>query len=241
MPRGAARENHYLLDVSKGVIGDTQLSQNDGAVFFGNPAQHGLLDRARLLKDLFEHEVPVASLFCPYGVPLYPLGGFRHWVSCKVGVFDCLAREHRHLLVAEEDDIAGVAKHCRDVRRDQQLFVADTEHDWWSVANSHNLVGVIGRDKYQSEEASQLGERPSHGVLQPVISHLTLDEMGDNLGIGLGFETVAFRLELVFEFEEVLDDAVVHDDDLPGAVTMGMRVLFCRSTMSRPTRMPYTV
>src|SRR2546423_625799 len=53
---------------------------------------------------------------------------------------------------------------------------------------------------------------------------MLLDEMGDNFGIGLGDELVAFALELLFELEIIFDDAVVDDDDLSGAVAVGMGV-----------------
>ena len=50
---------------------------------------------------------------------------------------------------------------------------------------------------------------------------LVLDNVGDDLGIGLGGERVAFGDEGSFELEVVLDDAVVHDDERAGAVAVG--------------------
>ena len=48
------------------------------------------------------------------------------------------------------------------------------------------------------------------------------DEMSDDLGIGLGAEMGAALGQLLFELEIVFDDAVVHNDDVAGAVRMGV-------------------
>ena len=58
-----------------------------------------------------------------------------------------------------------------------------------------------------------------------VVLHL-LDEVGDDLGVGLGDELVALGGEFALQVEVVFDDAVVDDDDAAGAVAMGMGVLF---------------
>jgi hypothetical protein len=50
----------------------------------------------------------------------------------------------------------------------------------------------------------------------------------DDLGVGLRLEDVPLRLQLVLQLEVVLDDAVVDDDDLAGAVAVRVRVLFGR-------------
>ena len=50
--------------------------------------------------------------------------------------------------------------------------------------------------------------------------------MRDDFGIGFGGELVAFFDQLLLQAEIVLDDSVVHDDDLAGAVAVRMGVLF---------------
>ena len=59
--------------------------------------------------------------------------------------------------------------------------------------------------------------------------------MGDDLGIGLGDEGVAFFRQLTLQFQVVFDDAVMHHHDAPGAVAVGMGVLFGRPAMGGPT------
>jgi len=48
---------------------------------------------------------------------------------------------------------------------------------------------------------------------------------------------VSARLEAVAELAEVLDDAVMDDRDLAGAVRVGMSVQIIRAAVGRPTRM----
>ena len=71
---------------------------------------------------------------------------------------------------------------------------------------------------------------------RPSSCHLALDEVRDDLGVGLGDEPVALALELALQIEVVLDDAVVDDDDLAGAVAVRVRVLLGRPSVRRPAR-----
>ena len=60
--------------------------------------------------------------------------------------------------------------------------------------------------------------------------------MGDDFGIGFGRELVAFLDQLLLQAEIVLDDAVVDDDDLAGAVAVRMRVFFGGASVRGPAR-----
>ena len=77
-------------------------------------------------------------------------------------------------------------------------------------------------------------QRPPHRVLEPVVLHLALDEVRDDLGVGLGDELVPLLLQLVLQLEVVLDDAVVDDDDAAGAVAVRVGVLLGRPAVRRP-------
>ena len=145
-------------------------------------------------------------------------------------------RDHRHLLVAEEHDVAGVAEDRRDVRGDEELAVAEADDDRRAVADGHDLVGIVGRDQHQPEQPAHVEQRPAHRILEPVVLHLALDEVRDDLGVGLGDERVAFALQLLLQLEIVLDDAVVDDDDAAGAVAVRVRVLFGRPAVRGPAR-----
>ena len=99
-----------------------------------------------------------------------------------------------------------------------------------------DLVGVVGGDQHQREEAAHVEQRPPDRVLEPVALRLALDQVRDDLGVGLGHERVPLLLKLPLQIEVVLDDPVVDDDDAPGAVAMRMRVLLGRPAVRRPAR-----
>jgi len=60
--------------------------------------------------------------------------------------------------------------------------------------------------------------------------------MRHDLGVGLGAELIARKLELIAQFLVILDDAVVHDREA-AARDMRMRIAFARHTVRRPARM----
>jgi hypothetical protein len=68
-----------------------------------------------------------------------------------------------------------------------------------------------------------LGER-----IDKVTLVVALDEMGDQLRVGLGTDDVAGGTELLTKLHEVLDDAVVNDRDPLRAITERMSVLIGR-------------
>ena len=96
------------------------------------------------------------------------------------------------------------------------------------------LFGSSADDQHQRKQAAHVEQRAPHGVLEPVVLHLALDQVRDDLGVGLGDELVPFLLQLALQLEIVLDDAVVHDDDPSGAVAVRVRVLLGRTAVRRP-------
>ena len=60
--------------------------------------------------------------------------------------------------------------------------------------------------------------------------------MRDDFCISFGNEFVPVRLQFTFERKVVLDDAVVNNDDVASAVTMGMRILFRGAAVGCPAR-----
>ena len=183
----------------------------------------------------------VAGLLGHDRIPQHALRRFGDRPAEEVGEHHARARDDRHLLVAEKDHVARVAQNGGDVGRDEELPIAQADDDRRAVPDGDNFFRVVGRDEHQRKEAAHEQQRPAHRVLQAVASGFALNEVGDDLGVGFRDELVALPLQLVLEVEIVLDDAVVHDDDLPGAVAVGVRVLFSRPAVRRPARVPDAV
>src|SRR6185437_16628116 len=62
--------------------------------------------------------------------------------------------------------------------------------------------------------------------------------MRDDFGISFRDELVAFREELIFQLDVVLNNSIVHDHNLAGAIAVRVGVFFGRAPMRGPTRVP---
>ena len=234
MPRRAAREDHDALDVAQHLVGDLDLLQEDLAGLHRGATEDGLLDGHRLLEDLLEHEVLVSRLLGADGIPHHARALLRHRAPGVVGELHARRGDDRHLLVAHEDDVARVRENRGDVGRDEELVLAESDDDRRAVANGDDLVGVVGGDEHQREQAAHVEQRAPDGVLEAVTLRLALDQVRDDLGVGLGDERVPLFLKLPLQIQVVLDDPVVDDDDAAGAVAMRMRVFLGRPAVGRP-------
>src|SRR5206468_4074315 len=77
-------------------------------------------------------------------------------------------------------------------------------------------------------------EMTSVSVSEAISLHVLIDQVRDDLGVGLRGHLPAATLERGAQLEVVLDDAVVDDHHLAGAVRM--RVLLRGPAMRRPAR-----
>src|SRR5262249_26116456 len=73
------------------------------------------------------------------------------------------------------------------------------------------------------------------------VKEILLDQMSDDLSIGLSGELVPFFNQLLFEREIVFDNPVLHNDDFAGSVAMRMSVFFRGTAMRRPARVADSV
>lgn len=212
MEGGAAGDDDDLVDLAEHVRRDAHLVQGQRARPV-DAAQQGVGDRLRLLGDLLEHEVVVAALLGGGGVPvdvvLPDVGGrpvevrHRHRVPAQLD----------HLVLAQLDRLTGVGDERGDIRGEERLPRPDPHHQ--GVApRTHHHIRLIGVHGHQREGALQpprhqphrLGEVGAGGVLLG-------EEVGDDLGVGLGGQFVPAFGQLLAQGGEVLDDAVVDDGD----------------------------
>ena len=130
-----------------------------------------------------------------------------------------------------------MAENGRRVGRDEELVLADPDDDRRAVAHRDNFFGVVRRDRHERKESPHVQERSPSGILELVVGrHLLLEQVRDDLGIGFRDERVPELLQLVLQVQVVLDDAVVHDDDLAGAVLVRMGVLLRGPAVRGPAR-----
>ncbi len=75
VPAGAAGDDAHLLKFAKLVFRDGHLIEEDFSGVLRNAAEQGVAHSARLLKNLFLHEMLVAALFRHDGIPGHVVRG----------------------------------------------------------------------------------------------------------------------------------------------------------------------
>ena len=153
-----------------------------------------------------------------------------------VGDDDAPRPEVDHVALLEEDDPVRMGEDRRDVRGQEALAVgqADDQRHVLPGADEAIALGAVHDDDRVG--ALDRLQGVADGLGQVALVGL-LDQVGDRLGVGLRREAVAAGLEPVAQLPEVLDDAVVDDRDLAGAVLVGMGVEVIGPAMRRPAGM----
>ena len=196
----------------------------------------GVAYGARLLENLLLHEMLEAALFRQDRVPSDVLERTFDHPALEIHQPDAARGEHGNVAVGEEENVAGVMQERRDVARDEVFALAQADHRRRAVARGYHLVRVVRRDHRHRVDARQAADGREDGVLERAAVRIFFDQVGDDLGIGLGDEFVALGGELALELEVVLDDAVVDDYDLAGAVAVRVGVELRRPAVGGPAR-----
>jgi hypothetical protein len=67
------------------------------------------------------------------------------------------------------------------------------------------------------------------------------DQMGDDLGIGLGLKFMAESYKTFLELKVIFDDPIVNDDDFPRRIAVRVSVFLGRTAVRRPSRVADSV
>ena len=237
VPGGAAGGDGDLGGVADLVVGEVEIVEVDVPGVEGDAAEGGVADGAGLLVDLLEHEVLVAGFFGLDGVPGDALDLEGQGPAFEVREGDSGEGEDGELAVGEEVDVAGVVEDAGDVGGEEELALADADDGGRAHAGGDELVGVVGGHDSDGEGSGEVLDGLADGFFEGEVGgvfELLLDEVGDDLGVGLGDELVALGGELLLEGEVVFDDAVMDDDEGAGAVAVRVRVLFGGAAVGGP-------
>ena len=109
MPGRAAGGDLDRSETFEVVFGDVlHLVEKNPAVVQRDAAFYRLAHGARLLVNLFEHEVFEAALFGFDRIPGDALHRRLDFIAREIGDPDCVLRHHSNLAVAEKENVAGV-------------------------------------------------------------------------------------------------------------------------------------
>ena len=137
--------------------------------------------------------------------------------------------------LVEDDDVLGVLQDGRHVAGEEALAVAEPDDERHVHPGADDPVGMVGVHDADGVRAAHLVERDAHG-LDEVAAVLRLDEVRQHLGIGLGGEPMSLGHESVLDLGVVLDDPVVDEGELAGAVGVRVGIRVVRPAVRRPAR-----
>ena len=205
-------------------------------------AKQRVRDGARLLEDLFQHEVLVAGL---RGADRIEVDGallpLHRCAALDASEADAVGRHDREISGLEKAHLTGVLEERGHVGRDEVLLLPVPHDHSTGIADARRDDGSrIGRrDERQRRGTLQAREDRKRSVLERETPlELVLEQVNDHLGVGLRRERVAGRHQRSLQLLEVLDDAVMDHGCRARAVDVRVRVLLRRTTVRRPARVP---
>jgi hypothetical protein len=173
-------------------------------------------DGARLLEDFLLHVVVELAQLDGVGAELAldhrPVGRIAFVVDHRVAV----QADLDHVAFFEIGHILGHLQQRRGVRCQEVLaqarsFLAHAQQQRRALARADHGVGLAGADGGDRIGAFKLAHRLLDRVEQlQARVHQRMQQMGDDLGVGLRKELVPLGAQLAAQRLVVLDDAVVH-------------------------------
>ena len=127
------------------------------------------------------------------------------------------------------------------VRRDEILARSEPEDDRRPPLERVEDARLVRREEDEREHPLEGGRGLSDDLGEGGLRLGPLrraEGLGDDLRVGLREEANALLLEPLLHRKEVLDDAVVNDDDAAGGVAMRVRVLLGGAAVRGPARVP---
>jgi hypothetical protein len=233
--RRAAREDDHAAEVPNLLVRHPELLELEPAVAHA-PADR-LGDGLRLLVDLLEHERLVAALLGGLEIPV-DLGRRVLERLLAVGPREdgAFGRDRDDVAVVDQLHHLRLGQERGDRRREEHLAFADADDERALLPRPDEQSRVVVVDDDEREVALELAVRLVHGVDEVALVVL-LDEMHDDLGVGLRRERVPVGDQRVLELAVVLDDPVEDDCDLRVVARRErMRVLLGDAAVRRPAR-----
>jgi hypothetical protein len=179
-------------------------------------------DRARLLVDLLEHEVPVLALLGGIGGELALADRTVDGSAVLVEHLDGGAADVGDVAFLQEHEAARHGQQRGDVRGDEVLVDPEADDHRTTLAREDDALGLLLTDDRERVRALELRDGGAHGLEQILLRlQMVVYTMGDHFGVGLRSEFVTGLLQILAQLFVVLDDAVVNDGE---AVVRDVRV-----------------
>jgi hypothetical protein len=233
--RRAGGHDHDAAQVAQLLLGHAEALEHELPVAYA--VTEGFRDGLRLLVDLLEHERLVPALLSGLHVPV----DLDH-LALELAVLHAdeagaVGRDRDDLAVLDQLDRPGLVDKCRGHRGEEHLALADAHEQRALEPRADELFRVVVVDDDEREMALELAVSLARR-LEQIAPVVTLDQVHDHLGVGLGAEGMALGLERSLQLAVVLHDSVQDDREL-ALVAPGerVRVLHVHRAMGRPACM----
>ena len=157
-------------------------------------------------------------------------------MAIEIGDLHALRRDDGDIAIGEEKNLARMMKQRGNIAGDKIFIFAKAHDRRRTEPRGDDFVGLTRRENGERVNAREALDGLADSIFERLILEIFLDEMRDNFGIGFSDELVAFAHQFVLQLEIILDDAVVHHDDFPGAIAMRMRIFFSGAAVRGPAR-----
>jgi hypothetical protein len=172
----------------------------------GERATHDL----RLLVDLLRHEVAVVALLGDEGAGDDFLARTLHRTTFGIADVRAVTGEDGPVAVLQVADLVRQRRERQRVGAEIHLALAEPDRQRGAVTGPDEKVLLSREQEGEREGAPQAWEGRSHGLQgRAALAELVGDELGHDLGVGLGLEADLRLFELPLQLAKVLDDAVV--------------------------------
>ena len=243
MPGGAACADDKPSCSQKTLPVVDDSGEFHGAEFRVKPSFHGCFQRARLLENLFQHEMRISALLDLAQAHL-KLAYYRSLLDvlkvCNPEFFALF--DECHLLFFQVNHLIGVFYDRGGVRTYEKLVLAYAYYERASLAGDHHAVG-LGLVHYADSVCSHnTAKCQRNGFLEgnSVRIHHILNKLYKHFGVGLALEMIALVGKLFLERKIILYDAVVDNGELVILGDMRMSVDIAWLSVRRPSGVGYS-
>jgi len=234
VPAGAAGHDVDALQVEQLGFAEGQIQRN-GPCAQGQAVQQGVRKGLGLLEDLLLHEMLEAALFGPHGIEGNRVDGALHGGAVGAGDAGASGGELCQIPILQVDHPPGVAEQGHHIRSQERLAIPQADDEGRAAAGRENPGGIRGVEAGQGVDALHAAHGfPEGGLEGTALGHEVADHHGEDFGIGFRCESATGFLQLPAQFEEVLEDAVVHGDHLAAATQVGVGVLLRGAAVGGP-------
>ena len=195
-----------------------------------------ITDSLRLLIDLLHHEMLEAALFCRLRIHLDLDELLFDRLLIEIEELCLSGGELRDLGIVDVVHVLAVLENRRYIGGDIGLALFDADDHRCVLPGDVDLPRAVHEHEFEGIGAADPHHCPCDRVDRSlsVLFIVVVHEVDGDLGIGLAVELIALLQELILDFLEVFDDAVVNRDHLMMKAHMRVGVGLGWLAMGRP-------